>query len=66
MDNYFTEVKRSANILGGVLIKYHRTITTYLNTLIKYRFDIISVVEPTPTEEAIKNMPELPKHLKGQ
>ena len=34
--------------------KYHRTVSTYINTLITYGLKIDAVLEPMPTEEMIK------------
>lgn len=48
IDNYFYEGKRNTNFLGEKVIKYHRTITTFVQTLLQNNFIIKSVVEPTP------------------
>ncbi|MGC4421127.1 class I SAM-dependent methyltransferase, partial [Streptococcus suis] len=34
VDNYYYEGKRTAVFLGEKVTKYHRTLTTYLNTLL--------------------------------
>ncbi len=31
-------------------MKYHKTLTTYLNTLIQSGFEIVELVEPQPAE----------------
>lgn len=51
VDNYYYEGQREAVFLGEKVTKYHRTITTYINTLIENGFEIRSVVEPQPPEE---------------
>lgn len=51
VDNYYYEGKRQAVFLGEPVIKYHRTLTTYLNTLLKNGFEIEHVIEPQPPEE---------------
>lgn len=56
VDNYFVEGKREANFLGENVIKYHKTLTTYLNGLLKSGFEIIGVVEPQPSEELLEKM----------
>lgn len=56
VDNYFDEGKRQAVFLGETVVKYHRTLTTYLETLIRCGFSIRHVVEPQPPE----NMMDLP------
>lgn len=46
VDHYFEEDVRKAVFLGEKVVKYHRTITTYVNTLIRCGFEIIKLVEP--------------------
>lgn len=53
VDNYFYEGKRIANFLGEDVVKYHRTITTYLNTLLINNFNINQIIEPQPSEEML-------------
>lgn len=53
VDNYFIEGKRTANFLGESVTKYHKTLTTYLNSLIKFGFSITGIVEPQPSKELI-------------
>lgn len=58
VDRYFSEGKREAVFLGERMIKYHRTLTTYLNTLLQTGFSIESVVEPMPSDEMLPHMPD--------
>ncbi|HJC05094.1 MAG TPA: class I SAM-dependent methyltransferase [Candidatus Enterocloster excrementipullorum] len=51
VDNYYYEGKREAVFLGEKVIKYHRTLTTYLETLLENGFSIRHVVEPPPPED---------------
>lgn len=51
VDNYYYEGKREAVFLGEQVIKYHRTLTTYLNTLLQNGFEIQHIIEPQPPEE---------------
>ncbi len=51
VDNYYYEGKRESNFLDEKVIKYHRTLTTYLGTLLKNGFQINHIVEPKPPEE---------------
>ena len=51
MDNYYYEGHREAIFLGEKVIKYHRTLTTYLNTLLQNGFDLQHVIEPRPPKE---------------
>ena len=50
VDNYYYEGKRAAVFLGEKVTKYHRTLTTYLNTLLSNGFIINHIVEPQPPE----------------
>lgn len=51
VDNYYYEGKREAVFLGEKVTKYHRTLTTYLETLLKSGFMLQHVIEPQPPEE---------------
>lgn len=53
VDNYYYEGEREAVFLGEKVIKYHRTITTYLNTLLQNGFDIRHIIEPKPPEDML-------------
>ena len=57
VDNYYYEGKRNAVFLGEPVIKYHRTLTTYISTLIKKGFAIMDVQEPQPPEEMLVTVP---------
>ena len=56
VDNYYLEGPREAVFLGERVTKYHRTLTTYLDTLLENGFRLMRVVEPQPPED----MMELP------
>lgn len=56
VDNYYLEGPREAVFLGERVTKYHRTLTTYLDTLLENGFRLTRVVEPQPPED----MMELP------
>lgn len=56
VDNYYYEGEREAVFLGEKVTKYHRTLTTYLNTLLNLGLRIEQVVEPMPPE----NMLDIP------
>ena len=64
VDQYFTEGIRNANFLGEYVIKYHKTLTTYLNCLIKAGFEITELVEPTPAENLLYTVPEMLDELR--
>ncbi|MDP4176223.1 MAG: class I SAM-dependent methyltransferase [Bacteroidota bacterium] len=54
VDNYFIEGRREATFLGKKIIKYHRTLTTYINSLINNGFTIKKVIEPLPSQEMLR------------
>ncbi|MGH7203830.1 MAG: class I SAM-dependent methyltransferase [Candidatus Levyibacteriota bacterium] len=64
VDNYFSEGKREANFLGEKVVKYHKTLTTYLNTLIQAGFEITGVVEPQPSKELLKTVKGMKDELR--
>lgn len=51
VDRYFSEGKREAIFLGQTVIKYHRALTTYLESLINAGFSLQKVIEPRPPDE---------------
>ena len=53
VDHYYYEGKREAVFLGEKIIKYHRTLTTYINTLLAMGFEIQNFMEPQPPKEMI-------------
>ena len=56
VDNYYYEGKREAVFLGEKVIKYHRTLTTYINSLFQNGFELRHLIEPAPPE----NMMDIP------
>lgn len=64
VDNYFDEGKRDANFLGEKVLKYHKTLTTYLNSLIQGGFEITGVVEPQPSETMLKTVEGMKDELR--
>lgn len=64
VDNYFAEGKREANFLGEKVTKYHKTLTTYLNTLIQNGFEITGVVEPQPGKEMLETIEGMKDELR--
>lgn len=53
VDNYYYEGNRKAVFLDETVIKYHRTLTTYLNTLLCAGFVIKHIVEPQPPADML-------------
>lgn len=54
VDNYYYEGKRDSVFLGEHVVKYHRTLTTYLDTLLCGGFSVKRVVEPSQAPESLK------------
>lgn len=57
VDDYQMEGIRQTTFLGEDTIKYHRTLETYLTTLIRNGFRITRLSEPVPSEEMMKKNP---------
>ncbi|WMM26340.1 class I SAM-dependent methyltransferase [Tissierella sp. MB52-C2] len=64
IDNYFFEGERNANFLGEEVVKYHKTLTTYLNVLLKEGFEITGIVEPQPSEELLHTVEGMQDELR--
>jgi len=64
IDNYYYEGKRTTRFLDEDVIKYHRTITTYLNTLLTNGFQINSVIEPQPSEHLLNTIPGMKDEMR--
>jgi SAM-dependent methyltransferase len=56
VDNYFFQGKREAVFLGEQVVKYHRTLTTYVGDLLEAGFVLTSLVEPQPPERLMGKM----------
>lgn len=64
LDNYFYEGKRKSNFLGEDVVKYHKTLTTYINDLLKCGFKIKEVIEPTPSKEMLDEIEGMKDELR--
>lgn len=53
VDHYYEEGIREANFLGEKVVKYHRTLTSYLNTLLCHDFVIEHIIEPQPPQDMV-------------
>ncbi len=58
VDDYQDEGQRNARFLNEDVIKYHRTVATYVNTLIDSGFRITRLCEPVPTPELLAQHPD--------
>lgn len=64
VDRYFIEGKRVANFLGEDIVKYHHTLTSILQGLLKTGFIIKEVIEPQPTQEMMDAIPDMKEELR--
>ena len=64
VDEYQSEGIRQTSFLGEDVIKYHRTVETYLNTLIRNGFMITRISEPIPPQEMIDQNPYFKNELR--
>lgn len=64
VDNYFYEGKRESIFLGEKVLKYHKTLTTYLNTLVQNGFELTGVVEPKPPETMLRTVEGMKDELR--
>ena len=64
VDHYFSEGQREAMFLGQKVIKYHRTLTTYLHSLLTSGFSLRNVIEPLPPQEMMKTDPGMRDELR--
>lgn len=64
VDNYFSEGQREACFLGKTVVKYHRTLSTYLNGLLTNGFQIKAVVEPKPDQHMLDSIPGMLDELR--
>ncbi|PAD69789.1 SAM-dependent methyltransferase [Bacillus sp. 7586-K] len=64
VDHYQSEGIRETTFLTNNVIKYHRTISTYLNDVMKVGFTISAVEEPIPSEEMLNTIPDMKDELR--
>lgn len=64
VDHYFMEGKRDAVFLGEPVVKYHKTLTTYLNTLLNHGFMITGIEEPQPPARMLAEVPGMKEELR--
>jgi SAM-dependent methyltransferase len=64
VDHYFFEGKRNTFFLGEEVVKYHKTLTTYLNGLIQSGFELTGIVEPQPSEQLLDTVAGMREELR--
>ncbi|QNK56412.1 bifunctional 2-polyprenyl-6-hydroxyphenol methylase/3-demethylubiquinol 3-O-methyltransferase UbiG [Paenibacillus sp. PAMC21692] len=53
LDNYQSEGQRVTSFLTDNVVKYHRTLATYINAVIQVGFVVTAVAEPKPAEDKL-------------
>lgn len=64
VDRYFEQGSRQATFLGESVLKYHRTLTTYIKEILGCGFRIVDLLEPEPEPQALIAHPELRDELR--
>jgi ubiquinone/menaquinone biosynthesis C-methylase UbiE len=59
VDDYQKEGPRHTQWMADDVVKYHRTVATYVNTLTNSGFCISKLLEPEPTSEMLIEQPDL-------
>ena len=58
LDQYQEEGPRQAQFLEHEVVKYHRTVATYVNSVLDAGFTMTKLSEPQPTQELLATHPE--------
>lgn len=64
VDRYHEEGERRTRWFVDGVIKYHRTVETYVNGLLDEGFRLVRLEEPAPIPEALKEQPALALHAR--
>lgn len=64
VDNYHLEGIREADFLGHTVMKYHRTVSTYVNELLSAGFQLTRLSELKPTPEMLRSSPAYEEELR--
>lgn len=64
VDHYQAEGLRNTSFLSDNVIKYHRTVSTYLNSVIAGGFTIRTVLEPAPSPHLLDTVPGMRDELR--
>lgn len=64
VDRYQEEGIRHTSWMADDVVKYHRTVSTYLNTLIDSGFRISRILEPRPTQEMLDRSADMKDELR--
>ena len=58
VDDYSLEGPRRTNFLGGDVLKYHRTVSSYVNGLVDAGLRIERMIEPKPDDATLEARPD--------
>jgi len=64
VDDYFDEKVRNTDFLGFTISKYHRTLTTYVQTLLQQGLVLDHLIEPKPPQEMLEENKEMQEELR--
>lgn len=64
VDHYFAEGRRETHFLGCDVVKYHKTLTTYIHTLLRQGFQLTDFVEPQPDPQHLDRVPGMQEELR--
>lgn len=63
LSDYGKNGLRETNYFGGKLEMFHRTFAEIINTIINSGFEIIQLIEPTPSKELLEKFPDRIKEI---
>jgi len=63
VDKYFYEGQRDTVFLGESVVKYHKTMATYIKGLLENGFTITGFCEPQPSKELMQRIPDMKTEL---
>ncbi|MEX3743599.1 class I SAM-dependent methyltransferase [Lysinibacillus xylanilyticus] len=64
VDHYHDEGQREETWFVDGVVKYHRSVSTIINTLIAHGLMIEKILEPIPSDEAMQQLPSLKNELR--
>jgi SAM-dependent methyltransferase len=64
VDNYYHEGWRQTRFLDESVVKYHRTLTSYIGGLLKAGFQLTAFIEPRPDETLVEGNAEMEDALR--
>ena len=59
ISNYLKNGERNVDWMNQSVVKYHRSFSAIMNTLVEHGFSVLKVVEPMPTEQVLQLAPHM-------